>query len=524
MRRYSAIFLLLFLLFFSCKIFAEENINLEISNINMENINIIETNQHVDDENAGTFENKNEEELTDFDIDLSKKFILKDVPQQPFKGLSDTVINENLPTIEGKIEENAILSLDDCIKKALKNNPKIKSSTSNTEIYKTKIMQAWSNYFPTFSMTNGLTRNRYFTINFTVEDKLYTFYNTIDLNVSQLLFDFGKTKALANVAKYNWDSSLASLNSTIDETIYMTTSAYYNLIYALEKKKVYEDTLENYKIQLDEAKVYYNSGKKSKIDVITAQYNMESAKLSLMESENEIQIAKAELSNIMGLPEYENYLIYDELKFNQYEYNFDELLSEAYENNSELRIYKNQIKASEQIILSSKRAFTPNFEAFGSFQDGGGTSLSDDYGWTIGVQFKCSNFNLLLMKKQLDEAKATYKKDLADLETKKNNLYLEVKQAYIKLNNAENSIPVALLALEQASEQHRLAQGRYKAGTGDAIELKDAEISYKNARLDYLYKILQYNLAVAETEKIIGNKLLEKDNNEILPQVEEIIE
>ena len=99
-------------------------------------------------------------------------------------------------------------------------------------------------------------------------------------------------------------------------------------------------------------------------------------------------------------------------------------------------------------------------------------------------------------------------------EEKKNNLYLDVKQAYIKMKNAENSIPIASLSLKRATEQHRLAQGRYKAGAGDAIELKDAQTSFQNARLEYLNKILQYNLASVELEKITGKKLEEKTNDE----------
>ncbi len=512
MRKCSAIFLLFSCLFFSQKLFGEEIFDLRNNNFDIEEIEFDTTNQRIENIPDDFFDAEKSKEIKDININLPQNYTQENESTQPFKEVVEGNVNKSLSAIEGKIEENAILTLDDCIKKALANNPKIKSSSNNTEIYRTKITQAWSNYFPTFNMTNGITRNRYFTINFTVEDKIYTFYNTINLNVNQLLFDFGKTKALAQIAKYNWESTIANFDNTVSEIIFNTTSAYYNLIYAIEKKKVYKTALENYQIQLEQAQIYYKTGKKSKIDVTIAEYNLENAKLGLVQSENEIQLAQAELSNLMGLPEYENYKIYDELKIKEYEYDFDTLKKQAYENNSELKIYKNQIKASEQLIKSAKRAFTPNIELFGEFQDGGGTTLSDDYGWTIGAQFRCNNFNLLLMKKQLDEAKASYKKDIADLEIKENNLYLKVKQTYIKLKNAEQSIPVTKLSLKQAEEQHRLAQGRYKAGMGDAIELKDAENSYKNARLEYLYAILQFNLAIAETEKIIGNKLTEKSN------------
>ena len=43
------------------------------------------------------------------------------------------------------------------------------------------------------------------------------------------------------------------------------------------------------------------------------------------------------------------------------------------------------------------------------------------------------------------------------------------------------AIVIAKLALDQAKEQYRQVTGRYKAGVGDAIELKDAETTFRNS-------------------------------------------
>ena len=68
----------------------------------------------------------------------------------------------------------------------------------------------------------------------------------------------------------------------------------------------------------------------------------------------------------------------------------------------------------------------------------------------------------------------------------------------------KESIIIAKLALDQAKEQYRQVTGRYKAGVGDAIELKDGENTYLNARLDFYNAILNYNLSFANLEKEIG--------------------
>ena len=39
------------------------------------------------------------------------------------------------------------------------------------------------------------------------------------------------------------------------------------------------------------------------------------------------------------------------------------------------------------------------------YQVGGGARFSDDYGWQIGAQFRYGTTNVMLLKKQIDEAK-----------------------------------------------------------------------------------------------------------------------
>ena len=117
----------------------------------------------------------------------------------------------------------------------------------------------------------------------------------------------------------------------------------------------------------------------------------------------------------------------------------------------------------------------------------------------------------MLLKKQVEEAKATYKKDLADYETSKQNIYFSVKEAYINLINAQDSIGVAKLSMDEAKEQYDQASGRYKVGLGDAIELKDAETTYRNSQLSYYSTLLEYHVSAANLERLMGVPLQATD-------------
>ena len=141
--------------------------------------------------------------------------------------------------------------------------------------------------------------------------------------------------------------------------------------------------------------------------------------------------------------------------------NFADLIDTAQSSRPSLLSAKKRMDAAEVAIRASKRAYTPNISAFGSYQYGG-REVNSDYGYQAGVQMQYAGVNLMLLKKQVDEATATYKKAVADYEQEKQNVYLDVKSAYINLMNSFDSIRVAKLALQQAKEQQYqafLAQG-----------------------------------------------------------------
>ena len=410
----------------------------------------------------------------------------------------------------GSINTNKIIEVDDCVKIALEKHPLIHVAMSNAEIYKSKIAQAWANYFPTFSAGLSYSRNDMQVSNFAFPIQKYDMFYAPTLSGNMLLFDFGKTKAQADLAKRTYESAQSNLQNSINSVIFTVKQAYYNLLFAQQQVKVYEDTVADYTLHLEQAKAYYDIGTKAKIDVLTAEYNLGKAKLGLIQAKNTLKIAYVQLSNAMGMPDYSDYDVVDNLTTKAYGITAEEAVSTAYETSPELLAAKKKADASELLVRASRRAFAPNLSGFASYSRGG-KRIDTDYGYQFGAQLSYSNVNLMLLKKQVDEAKATYKKDLADYENTKQTIYFEVKQAYINLTNAQDSIAVAKLSMDQAKEQYDQASGRYKVGLGDAIELKDAETTYRNSQLDYYNTLLNYHVSAANLEKLMGSPLKSSD-------------
>ena len=423
------------------------------------------------------------------------------------------------PVINSQIEYadmNGEVSLVDCIKLAITHHPTIMSAISNAEIYKTMIGQAWSNYFPTLSAGVSYSRNdMMMTMSSSyarMMSQKYNMYYMPTISANLLLFDFGKTKSNADMATRTYESSRYDAETSIELVIYNVKVAYYNLVFAEIQKKVYEDTVKDFELQYKQAKAQYDIGRKAKIDVTTAEYNLGNAKVNLIKAKNTLELAAAELANAVGIPELENVVLKDQLNSKAYDVNFTDLLKTAQASRPALLSAKKLMDAAELNIRSAKRAFTPDLSAFGSYNQGG-RQIDSDYGYQFGVQLNYNAINLMLLKKQVDQAKAEYKKAVADYEQQRQNVYLEVKSAYINLLNSHDSISVSKLALQQAKERQYQAFRRYQVGLGDAIEFKDAENSYLNAQLDYYSNLLSYNINAAELERVIGAPIKESEQD-----------
>lgn len=435
---------------------------------------------------------------------------------QEAEGMYET----KFPIIDSKINFNdtanlpSEVTLDDCIKLAITHHPAIMSAISNADIYKSRVGQAWSNYFPTFSAGVSYSRNdMLMTMGGEMARMMPQKYNMFyvpNISANMLLFDFGKTKAFADSAQKTFESSRFDAETAIENVIYNVKVTYYNLMFAKAQKEVYAATVQDYELQLKQARAYYEIGKKPKIDVTYAEYNLGQAQLNEIKAKNTYELAAVELANAVGIPEMAGVILKDEFNTKEYAVNFDDLISTAQKSRPSLLSAKKRMDAAEVAIRAAKRAFTPDLGAFGSYQYGG-RQINSDYGYQVGVQLQYSNVNLMLLKKQVEEANSIYKKYVADYEQEKQNVYLDVKSAYISLQNSFDAIRVSKLALNAAKEQQYQAFRRYEVGYGDAIEFKDSENTYLNARLDYYNSLLKYNIQAADLERVIGAPIAKGD-------------
>ncbi|MGD9580618.1 MAG: TolC family protein [Vampirovibrionia bacterium] len=435
---------------------------------------------------------------------------------------NDTNIEKPANTENINQNELKTLSMRECINIALLNNPEIKAAISDTDIIKTRISQAKAAYVPEINFSGGYNYNNSASY-ITFIDNSVNAFDIATVGLTQLIYDFGKTFTNIKIQQTNFKSSKEDLQYTINNTVYAVKKAYYDLLLAYERKHVYEESVKMYTEQLNQAKALYEVGEKPKVDMLTAKVNLSNANLELIKATNGVVIAYAALNNAMGIPEMKDYKVAENLEYLEKDYNFDDLINLAIENRPD---YKSALLKSESAKLQIKLAkteFAPKIEAFSNYNVAGFNVNHDsttDTGWSVGARLNLTALNIYRNKKKVDEAKASYNKEIHNSEILKNKVYLEIQQAYSTFVESKKSIPVSKVALEEAKENFDMTNGRYRVGFGDHVELNDADFYYVNAKLAYYKALYDYNMSLVALEKFIGQEFTEETEPKIEPEIE----
>lgn len=420
--------------------------------------------------------------------------------------LPEIKVNPNY-VISGSIEKNIDMTLDNCLKLALGNNPQINAAFQDILASDARIKQVWSNFFPTISWQTGYTRLRQLQLSDALGQSLeFNYYLLGQISLQEMLYDFGVTQNQATIRKLDYEGYKKTFEAIVNDVIYQTKDAYYNVLYAYENRRVAQDTVDKYQLFYNQAKAFYLTGENPKVDVTIAETNLSNAKLKLIQAENAVNLAIAKLNNVMGVPYIERYDIVDKLQYKPVNMSFEQAIDTARDSRPELKLAEIKVEGVNQTVKLTKKSFFPTLSFEGQYQRGG-KSWNSNYGFNIGGYLTFPTINAMLIRNEIKEAKYLYDRELANARNTQNSIYLEIQNAYLKLEEKRNQLPVAILNVKQSRENYELSYGRYRVGEASPTELKDAENTYEQAQLTYYTALYEYNSARAELEKSIGKNI-----------------
>jgi outer membrane protein TolC len=420
--------------------------------------------------------------------------------------LSIFLILSNTEADEPVIKAGESLNLERCIEIALKMHPSILRDRYTVREKEAILGQAKAPYYPKLDTSAGLTRNfvekdtqdRYFSLNMYNE-------NLANATLDQLIYDFGKTPTDVKAKKFSVESSRFDLDDTTTAVTNNVKSAYYGVLKAKRTRDVNLETVEQYGQHLSQAKVLFEAGKKPKYDVTKAELDLSNAQLDLITAENDLKVAWVKLSNAMGIDAEVEYKIEDTLFFEDYGITLEDALNRAYQNRPDLKSLIAQKESAAKSAEHAKKNYFPTIKGKAGYN-----FIGSEYplgqGWNAGVTMSLNIFEGNLTRNKVEESMAKAKSIEARIDSKKLDILLEVKQAYLNLLKAKEKNRNTEIQIRQATENLELANLRYNAGLAEPIEITDATVSYSKAKLSNISTLYDYRIEQANIEKAMGNK------------------
>lgn len=365
--------------------------------------------------------------LTGFPV-LAKENIGNDINNKEYPD-SQSVLpqksdkNNNF-VIEGSVEKSVDMTLEKCIELALGNNPQINAAFQDILASDARIKQVWSNYFPQLSWQTGYTRIRQLQLSDALGQNLtFNYYILGQITLQQMLYDFGVTQNQATIKRLDYEAYKTTLTGIINDIIYQTKDAYYNLLYSLENKRVAEDTVKKFEMFYDQAKAFYQIGMNPKVDVTIAETNLSSAKLKLIQADNAVELAIARLNNVMGVPFIDKYNVQERLTYIPVDVTLNKSVEIARESRPELQLAELKVESAKQTLKLVKKSYFPTISIEGQYQRGG-KSWNSNYGYNLGGYLNFPTINGMLIRNEIKEARYLYDKELANAQNTQNSIYL----------------------------------------------------------------------------------------------------
>ncbi|MGA2533778.1 MAG: TolC family protein [Candidatus Aminicenantales bacterium] len=405
------------------------------------------------------------------------------------------------------VRRGELLKLERCIAIAIERLPAIMASRATSEADKSLIREAESSYFPQISWTSSIGRASVgprTSLGITSRSVTYNSYST-GLNLSQNVFDFGKTPTQVRIQKLNYNASISDIETATQLAVFNVKQAYYGLLQAKRNSDVAEEAVKQFQLHVDQANGLYEVGLAPKYDVSKAAVDLGNAKVNVIKARNAVKMARVTLNNAMGVTGTLDYDVEDNMSFEAYGISFEDALAEAYKNRPDLTSLIARRQAADSSITLAKKGFFPVVSGSASY-DYAGNVFPLARGWSLGLSLDVPVFNGFLTTAQVAQARADLNVIRANEETLRQSVYLAVQQAYINLEQAEELVPVSELNVTAAQENYDIANGSYKEGVGDPIQVADASAALISAKIAYIEALYECKVARAALEQAMGSR------------------
>ncbi|NOY76260.1 MAG: TolC family protein [Calditrichaeota bacterium] len=425
------------------------------------------------------------------------------------------------------------LMLGECIQTALKHNPEVRNAYRQIDVAGSGIISARSTILPYISGSassshseqaprtflqdvpigiDPVTKQVTYAQREIVQSGYSRNSHNLGVSLSQTIYDGGKWWNRIREANASYRSAEWSYKSTRQAIILQVTQRYFELLKALQLQDVYEKAVKSSEEQFRKTQSMYEVGAVAQVDVYKAKVTLGQAKMNLINQKKQVLIAKSNLNVVLGRnPASPLQIVQKDIEWIPFTGTVEEAKRIALSNNPGLRSLKEQIVSNKFAIKVAKGDYLPQISArasysrFNTLLDRVYSKWDKNYGISVSLSVNWNFFNGFQREANISRQNLNYLIAKENLSNQQRALLQSVEQAFMNLQAYREIYEINKENLKAAEEDLRLAQERYKVGSGTLLEVVDAQVSLTRSRATLVSTKYDNLIALAQMYNSMGS-------------------
>ncbi|MBN2184372.1 MAG: TolC family protein [Candidatus Krumholzibacteriota bacterium] len=415
---------------------------------------------------------------------------------------------------------NEVLSLNECIEIALVNNPDIHVAKESVKKNDSSVKYSYGNLLPNLSaaVSSGHVYYGPSSVQFDSQGRPvqtsgfdynnYGFRLTSDL----VLFDGGGNISRINSARHSREAAKEQLQYSKDMLTADVIRSYYYLVRSKMLYIVQEESMEQAARNLSRSEALLEVGSATRADVLKAKVRHSNTRLTMISTRNQIELAREDLTALLNIDPGRVIDVDTSLVIDITEPDPETEIDFAIDHRADLKSLEYSKKAAKSGITNARSGWFPVLGAsFGYYWNDRQWAdnlnfFKEEYQWNITGYISLNIFDRFLTSTNITSAKADYRIAEYNLEKYRLIAVKEIKSLMFGIREATERMAVAAETVEQANEDVRLAEERYRVGAGTMLETIDAQVALTQAKADVIEAKCDYLVAVADLARATGRR------------------
>jgi len=432
--------------------------------------------------------------------------------------LTQPVLAQNQPGVPAAAQAIGLasdsLTLGGTVQAVLDANPSITNLSELSNAAASRLSQTQVGYLPQVTGTVTYTRlDPVVKLPFNGEILQFAPNNNFDahLTAQYELLDFGKRDAGTNLSRSQVETAKDNIVVARRDLAFSAAQVYYNILFMRESIRVQDEQLASLVAHRNEMEKRVEAGVSTKFDVTTTDVRITQAQNTKLDLQNQLRNQQVQLARLLHKPQQADIPVKGRLSYDPQPVNLEAELTKAAEKRPEVKLARD---AEATADLQAKLIDKSNLPSLGVGAQVGGKNgyilpnINTVRFNTVGVaQLSLPIYDGGKNRKQRVEAAANYRATQARTQDTQEQIRADVRQAANNMEFSQARYNNALQQVAQATDALTRAQGRYRYGVGQNLDVLDAETQLAQARLAraqamYNYTLGQYQLRRATGEQI----------------------